>query len=335
MSTVRVGMIGAGYISAEHARAWRELGVELTIHAVAGAKELAHDHGAEVADTLDELLDRSDLVDVITPTATHAELVTTALEAGKDVVCEKPLTADLASAHALRDTALRTGRQLFPGQVVRYDPAYHAVHKAIGLRRLGDLAVLRYERSGLAPKSAWYADESTSGGIVMDLMIHDIDQALWNAGPVTSVHATRRGLGSDEHSQIQAAHVVLTHESGTVSHVRGLWGAEGTTIRSGFSLYGTGGVIEHDSRDHSGVRLDFAALENTRRSGGYVPSDRLTESPFLTQLRDVHLAVTQGREVRTSLDEGIYSVEVCLAAIESLRSGNAVRLADMLTEEEA
>src|SRR5699024_11805186 len=92
--------------------------------------------------------------------------------------------------------AERTGRTLFPAHVVRFFPQYAAAERAIATGAVGRLAVLRFERTGSLPDRAWYADDELSGGIVLGQMIHDIDQALWLAGPVERVHAQPSTAGS-------------------------------------------------------------------------------------------------------------------------------------------
>src|SRR5699024_8565447 len=142
----------------------------------------------------------------------HPEIVRAALDADKDVICEKPLALDPADARDLAAHAERTGRTLFPAHVVRFFPQYAAAERAIATGAVGRLAVLRFERTGSLPDRAWYADDELSGGIVMDQMIHDIDQALWLAGPVERVYAQQSIASSD--TAVRTAHVVLTHRSG-------------------------------------------------------------------------------------------------------------------------
>src|SRR5699024_8995040 len=122
-------------------------------------------------------------------TPAHPEIVRAALDADKDVLCEKPLALDPAEARDLVAHAERAGRTLFPAHVVRFFPQYAAARRAIDTGAVGQLAVLRFERTGSLPDRSWYADDDLSGGIVVDQMIHDIDQALWMAGPVERVYA--------------------------------------------------------------------------------------------------------------------------------------------------
>src|SRR5699024_2598059 len=181
---LRVGIVGTGGISRAHLPGWTELGAELHCFSFSGAEQFAAESGATAHGTLEELLAAVDVVDVCVPTPAHPEIVRAALDADKDVMCEKPLALDPAEARDLAAHAERTGRTVFPAHVVRFFPQYAAAERAIATGAVGRLAVLRFERTGSLPDRAWYADDELSGGIVMDQMIHDIDQALWLAGPV-------------------------------------------------------------------------------------------------------------------------------------------------------
>src|SRR5699024_6441428 len=208
---LRVGIVGTGGISRAHLPGWIELDAELHCHSLAGAEAFAAESGATAHGTLEELLAAVDVVDVCTPTPAHPEIVRAALDAGKDVVCEKPLALTPEEAHELVEHAQRAGRRLFPAHVVRFFPRYAAGKPELATGTVGPLVVLRLQRTGSLPARSWYADEELSGGIVMDQLIHDIDQAVWMAGPVEKVFAQQSIASSD--SAVRTAHVVLTHRS--------------------------------------------------------------------------------------------------------------------------
>ena len=167
-AALRVGIVGTGGISRAHLPGWREIGAELHCHSHEGAEDFAASSGAVVHGTLEELLAAVDVVDVCTPTPSHPEVVRAALEAGRDVVCEKPLALDPEVARELAAHAERVGRRLFPAHVVRFFPQYEAAERALDAGAIGTPAVLRFERTGSLPDRSWYADESLSGGIVME-----------------------------------------------------------------------------------------------------------------------------------------------------------------------
>lgn len=319
---LRVGIVGTGGISRAHLPGWKELGAELHCFSLSGAEEFAAESGARVHGTLDELLGAVDVVDVCTPTPAHPEVVRAALDAGKDVVCEKPLALTAEESRDLAEHAERAGRRLFPAHVVRYFPQYAAAKRAVDTGAVGELAVLRFERTGSLPDRSWYGDDELSGGIVMDQMIHDIDQALWMAGPVSSVYAQQSIAGSD--TTVRTAHVVLTHRSGAISHCRGFWGPAGTQFRYTFELAGDGGLLQYDSAGDPGIVFDEVASARQSSGDGFLPDVSTLRDPYAAEIVEFAAALRTGAPTRVDTADGVLAVEVSRAALESLRTGRSI-----------
>ncbi|MYW63375.1 Gfo/Idh/MocA family oxidoreductase [Streptomyces sp. SID8379] len=330
MARLDVGLIGAGGIARAHLPAWTALGARVAILSTDGnAEKLAArypDHDVSVARSLPELLDRSALVDLCTPTFTHHRLALDAIAAGKHVVCEKPLALTVAEAREMAAAAEAAGVLLFPAHVVRYFPAYAALAESVAAGGIGDPAVLRFTRSGCFPVWApWFADPSLSGGILVDQMIHDLDFARLLAGEVVRVHAQVRGHQGPgaQPGDVTTGTAVLTHASGAVSHVLGVWGPPDLRFRTTFRVAGPDGILEHDSTAHTGFRV-LAQGERTRGEG--IPGSPMTESPYLTELREFAAAVSGGAAPRVSARDGVEAVRIAVAAAESARSGDPVEL---------
>ena len=184
------------------------------------------------------------------------------------MICEKPLTLTAADSHEVIDAAQAAGVRLYPAHVVRYFPAYKAAYDAIQAGRIGEVAVARFFRQASSPAGAgWYRDVAHSGGVIMDLMVHDLDQARWLCGEVTSVYAVQNPPTVDGISPVNvAAHVTLTHDTGAISHCRATWGATGTTFQSGYPGRGVEWRPEvHVQRRHR-LRRGVAGRRGRRRS---------------------------------------------------------------------
>jgi predicted dehydrogenase len=318
---LRIGLIGAGGISNSHLPHLLALGAEVYVHSIDGAAELVARHGGTVVGSVDELLAAVDIVDVVTPTPAHFPLVKRALEAGKDVISEKPLTRTEEQARELEDLAARLGRRLYPAHVVRYFPAYVRLREAVAGGVLGELAVLRFSRSGAFPtRSPWFADPAQSGGIIMDQMLHDIDIARWVAGEVTRVSAVSARAG-DAAQPIESAHVLLTHRSGAISHVAGLWGPAHLAFTTEYSVTGTLGTLEHSSAAERDYRTDLADAEG---GGGILPDVDPADDPYFLELREFIGAISGGADPRVSARDGVEAVRLAIAALESLESGQPV-----------
>lgn len=324
VNTLRVGLIGAGGISRVHADGWRALGAAVTVHSHEGAEALAAQYGFAVAGDLDALLAASDVVDIVTPTASHAPLALAAIRAGKHVICEKPLGSSVEEARDVVEAAREAGVRLFPAHVVRYFPEYAAVQREIAAGRIGEPAVLRFVRGGEAPKAGtWFHDESRGGGIVRDQMIHDLDQALWLAGDVVRVYAVQSAPGGDAaEPHTVTAHVVLTHATGAISHLQGTWGARGLPFRTSADLAGSAGTLAIDST-RTPSRVDTPSAHD---ADGYLPPPVHAESPYTAQLRDYVAAIAEDRAARVTPEDGVRAVALAEAAMESLRSGLPVEL---------
>ncbi|QGN57251.1 Gfo/Idh/MocA family protein [Nostocoides sp. HKS02] len=199
MTTLGMGVVGAGRFAHFVADATADLpGVEVRAVAdpvVERAQELAHRHGARPVPDWRDLLDAPDVevVVVATPPATHARIVTAALEAGRHVFCEKPLATEEAEAHELVDLVERSGRVLVVDHVLRYNPILRALRTLQPLL-LGQVQSFSFDNDAsdedLDP-GHWFWDTTASGGIFVEHGVHFFDAAAMLIGqPATAVQAT-------------------------------------------------------------------------------------------------------------------------------------------------
>lgn len=319
MSTAPViALIGAGGIARPHLAGWTALGARVRLYSHDGAAELAaRAPDVTVVEELPQALEGADLVDVCTPTDTHAGIVWTAIGTGVDVLCEKPLARTADDARTLVDAADAAGVKLVPGHVVRWFPAYEAMAAQVAAGALGTLAVQRFSRAGARPDRAWFHDRERSGGIVLDQMIHDIDQALWVAGDVVEVSAQQSRPAADG---VTTAQAVLVHATGTLSYVTGTWGPVGTTFRTTFEIAGTDGVLQHDSTAFPEVRVD---ARDAGASTGLLPPVAGT-SPYQRVLQDALGWVRGGPPPRLTAADGVAAIRVAEAVLAAIDSGDPV-----------
>ena len=171
MNRVRVGVVGAGSIGKNHARVLSEIdGAEFAaIYDIDTelTRELALRFRTKPAATLHEFVALVDAATVATPTPTHFDVASFLLERGKHVLVEKPITETTADAHALSRLAHERGLVLQVGHIERFNPVLSALEARLTRPRF-------IESHRLSP----YPNRSTEIGVVLDLMIHDLEIIL-------------------------------------------------------------------------------------------------------------------------------------------------------------
>ena len=327
---MRIGIVGAGSMGTVHAEGWSATDAELVaICAEPGVAptDLAARHGARACASLEELLELVDVVDVCAPTDLHHDLALAAAAAGRHVICEKPLARTSAQARAMITACREAGVQLHVGHVVRFFPEYALAKRTVDRGAIGTPAVLRFTRASYAPKGRdddWFSDPARSGGLLLDLMIHDLDQARWLAGPVTRVMARSRaalrpGSGPDH------CLAVLTHEQGAITHIEASWAYPAPVFRTRFEVAGTTGVLDHDSDRDAPVRTIMALTDDP--ADVPVPGSPMAESPYTAELRHF-LAVLRGQaEPVVRAEDGLAALLVAEAAERSLITGDVETVA--------
>jgi predicted dehydrogenase len=169
--TVRVGVVGVGALGQHHARVYAELpGARLAgIYDVDRdrAAEIAARHGVRAFPRLRELIDEADAISIAVPTVDHHQVARALLEAGRDVLVEKPMTARLEEAEDLIRLAAEKGAILQVGHIERFNPAVEPLRKAALQPRFIEV----HRLSTFSPRSL-------DVDVVLDLMIHDLDIVL-------------------------------------------------------------------------------------------------------------------------------------------------------------
>jgi predicted dehydrogenase len=185
-SPISVGVLGVGSLGKEHARIYAELASAGQVEFV-GVHDTAPDAAAKIANRLgvksfaqiEELANRVDAINIVTPTHTHYELARRFLQQSKHVLVEKPMTTDASQAAELVELAHRQNCVLQVGHVERFNPVFTYLQSVATEPRF-------IETHRLSP----YPGRSTDIGAVLDLMIHDLDVVLaFVNAPVQSIDA--------------------------------------------------------------------------------------------------------------------------------------------------
>jgi len=192
---VNIAVIGTGRIGSVHTRNLVHSIHEANVVAVCDirlevAQAVASELGIErVVKDYHELLGDKDIEAVLiaTNTDTHAFIVKDAANAGKHIFCEKPLALDLADIDSVMATVKKTKVKLQIGFNRRFDKSFQRVHEIVSSGEIGRPCILRITNRDPEPPSLEYA--KTSGGMFLDMSIHDFDMARFQLGEIEEVYA--------------------------------------------------------------------------------------------------------------------------------------------------
>jgi predicted dehydrogenase len=330
MNRIRVGVVGVGHLGRHHARILAGLpDVELV-----GVVDDRSEQGRAVAESCRTvyysdyrgLLGKVDAVSVAVPTLAHREVAGAFLEHGIPTMVEKPLATSLAEAEELVELADRRATLLQVGHIERYNPALSALEglafrpKYIAAERLGT-----------------YTFRSTDIGVVLDLMIHDIDLILsMIAAPVRSVAAVGVSVfGGHE----DVANARIEFEDGSVANLTAsrasfqavrkmrLFGPEGYVTLDFAARHGT--IVRPSDRlrrgdvDLDGLDLSQPAAVKERIFGKILRVDQVQaegREPLALELEDFVQAIRTGSRPRVTGADALRAIRLADQVLRSLRS---------------
>jgi myo-inositol 2-dehydrogenase/D-chiro-inositol 1-dehydrogenase len=336
MSALRIGVIGVGRIGAMHARllAGQVPGAEVAAvndAAPEAARVLGDELRVPVVDTAEDLMARPDVeaVAICSSTETHAPLIAAAAEAGKAIFCEKPVSHDLVEVDRALDVVRQAGVPFQIGFNRRFDPAHQSVRDAVASGQIGDPHLVRITSRDPYPPPASYV--RASGGIFLDMTIHDFDMARYVTGSeVVEVYArgaVRIDPSFADVGDVDTALVVLVHESGCITSIdNSRQTSYGYDQR--VEAFGPGGMAASENPlTHTGMtrtadgtgapRLPDFFLER------YIPS-------YIREWEAFVGAVSAGDETPVGVVDARAPLVIGLAAGRSMHEGRPVRVEEVV-----
>ena len=313
-----------------HAERWRQLPVDLRgffAPTAAHAEQLAHQHGVRAFSSLEALLLEVDVVDVCTPTSEHMVPVLAAAAAGKHIVCEKPLARHVADGQAMIDACAAAGVRLFVAQVVRFFPEFARAKEVVDGGSLGKVGVVRTVRGGNFPRpESWYGDFRKSGGVVLDLAIHDIDYLRWLCGDATRVFA--RGLTFEGIPATDHVLITLRFAGGAIGHIEGSWAYPPGNFRTFLEVAGDEGLLQVDNLQTVPLTLVMQHDPNAPEGAVTIPGGFLApeDDPYYRELKHFLDCLDSGDRFLVRPEDALEALRIALAAIESERTGQPVEL---------
>jgi len=330
---LKIGLVGAGLMGQVHARAYANL-PQAQLVAVADpltdkAQQLAAASHARVFASLDELLAQAgvDVLDLCVPTPRHAELTLQALATGKHVFCEKPITLTMAEAKKVAQAARAAKGKFTVGHVVRFFPEYARAHDLLAKGKVGQPRVIHTLRNGGFPPwstNNWMGDVNQSGGVALDLACHEFDWLRWCFGEVTRVFA--RGLAYTQLAAGQSrdhALIVLRFASGALAHVEVSWAVpRGGPFLTAVEVAGTNGIMKFDNQSTMPIR----GYWNVEGASTAIPESPLAVTPFQAEIEHFLNCIIEDKSPLVSVDDAIKALELSLAALDSIKTGQPVTL---------
>jgi len=327
----RVAVVGAGTMGRVHAEAYARMPnaelVAICDTKPGAAEELAAKYSARPFTTMKSLMawGEFDVIDISTPTNTHIDYIKPAAAAGKHICCENPLARTTGQAMEAVRVCDEAGVVLFPAQVLRWFPEFRKMHDLIKDGAVGTPVVARTTRGSAYPRGTddWFADMKRSGGVAMDMIIHDYDWLRWCFGKVKRVYA--RGLYESNIPLTDYALVTLRFESGVIAHVEGNWAKPGGFIAA-VEVAGTEGLLSFSSLESVPLTIELKAKDE-EKVGVTVPESPTSRNPYYLELEHFINCLEEGRTPEVTAEDGLEAVRIAEAALRSIGTGRPVALA--------
>jgi scyllo-inositol 2-dehydrogenase (NAD+) len=336
MAKLNIGLIGVGRLGRVYAR---DLSARIgctRLAAIADIDETALEAVRREVDvphafTNPEDLFRDPSVDaivIVTPTSTHRAIVDAAAGTGKPIFCEKPPSVSLDDAIAMRRTVEASDVFFQLGFMRRFDRGYAAAKERLDAGAIGDAVLFKSTSRDPYPPSVAYANPASSGGLIIDMGIHDFDIARWFMGDAATVQAVGGVLAYPELGEvgdIDNAVVSLVFTTGRLGVVdltrNGIYGYDIST-----ELLGTAGTLR------IGYLRETPLMIMTK--AGVVHD---TVPYFIERFRDAYTAqlenfarnVLDGRNPPITVDDGVEALRIAVAATEARETGRAVQLSSV------
>lgn len=261
-------------------------------------------------------LNNLDAVVITTPTSTHKDVVIEASQKGKMIFCEKPLSISLDDAADMKEVVQKNDSFFHMGFMRRFDPGYAAAKEKIENGEIGEPIVFKSSSRDPFPPSLEYADPEKSGGIFLDMGIHDFDLARWYMGEIAEVYSIGNVLAYPEMESINDIDNSMTNvvfESGKIGTVElSRSGIYGYDIRT--EILGTEGTIQIGYLRETPITV----LKKNNISHDTVPyfMERF-EKAYIAQLKDFVEKAYNQEEPSVSIEDGELALVSGHAATES------------------
>ena len=333
---LRFGVIGAGRIGKIHAEnlATRIPGVEVAVIAdvdLQSAQELAAKlHVPATVDDYHAILSDPtiDAIAICSSTDTHAKIVIEAAQAGKHIFCEKPIDYDLAKIDAALDAVEKAGVKLQIGFNRRFDPNFRKVRAMVTEGKIGDPHIIRITSRDPAPPPVSYV--KVSGGMFLDMTIHDFDMARYLSGSEVEEVYVAAGVmvdpGIGEAGDVDTAVITLRFANGAIGTIdnsrKAVYGYDQRV-----EVFGSEGMLQaHNNTPDNDVYYTADGVHSAKPL--YFFLERYMES-FIAELRSFVQSIRDDTTPPVVGIDGRIPVVIGMAARKSYLENRPVKLSEI------
>ncbi|MCD9022433.1 Gfo/Idh/MocA family protein [Cohnella silvisoli] len=262
-----------------------------------------------------------DVVCITVPTYLHKSYTVQAAANRKHVICEKPIALKPEDAFDMISTCEKYGVRLFVGHVLRFFPEYRNLRELVLNGSVGSVGISHAKRASACPEEgSWFTDRTKSGGVIMDLMIHDIDFMRWTIGEAESAFAFSRTADGVEY-----ASVTLRFTNGAIANLEAHWGYPGP-FTTRIEITGEYGILRNDNLSSRSLVLRKASTTQQGSRGVIVPEVTAGYDPFWEEIYHFLNCIRHNDTPIVTAEDAAQALEIASAAIKSAQTGTAVRI---------
>ncbi|WP_200978396.1 inositol 2-dehydrogenase [Echinicola sp. 20G] len=329
MKNIKIGLIGLGRIGLIH---FNNLKYQIPYAEVVMVADPRHKEQFKgvVVGTAEELINHPeiDAVVICSPTNTHADYIDLCAAARKDIFCEKPHDLSLERVITTLETVKKAGVKLMLGFNRRFDANFKKIHELVNLRKIGEPTILKITSRDPGPPPLSYL--KSSGGLFMDMSIHDFDMARFIMGKeVEKVYATAAVFTSDEVAEagdVDTAVINLTFMDGSMAVIDNSRKASyGYDQR--LEIFGSNGMAQADNNKH-----DSHLLVDQEGSHGALPLDFFMdryEASYRLEMMAFIEALLKGEGLPVDGHDGLEAMLIAIAAKVSVDEKRPVLLKEI------
>lgn len=337
MKKINFGIIGLGRIGKVHVNTLIQGVPNANVVAIAdtnleSVKELTDNYNIKVAsDNYLDVINHPEIEAVVicSPTNTHIQYIKEAAKAGKHIFCEKPIDLSLEAIKEALGVVEESGVKLMIGFNRRFDPNFQMVKQMVEEGKIGEPHILKITSRDPAPPPAEYS--AVSGGMFMDMTIHDFDMARYIVGSEVVEIYTKAGVLVDPEigkaGDVDTAIITLTFANGAIGVIdnsrKAVYGYD-----QRLEVFGSAGMVNVDNNYPENHR--YYSVDGVHKS---LPlnffMERYTEA-YANEMKAFCKALTDNSAIPVSGRDGLISVAIAVAAKKSFVENRLVKMNEIL-----